>query len=74
MGGNFSSVDLEMGVRVRLQEVSDYGRLRMWSFSREIAGTAVWCPLMRGVRSREMSVKADLHSTILAYDCRMRFL
>ena len=29
MGGYFSSVNLEMGVRVHLREVSAYGRLRM---------------------------------------------
>ena len=52
----FSSVDLEVGVRVCLREVSAYGRLEMSSFSREIAGKAIWCPFMGGVRSREVSV------------------
>ena len=46
----FSSLDLDMGVRVRLREESAYGRLKMWSFNKEIAGTAVWCPLTGGVR------------------------
>ena len=53
-GGYCSSVDLEMGVRVRLREVSAYGRLKMSSFSREIAKTAVWCPLTRCVRLRQV--------------------
>ena len=52
----FSSVDLEVGVRVCLREVSAYGRLEMSSFSREIAGKTIWCPFMGGVRSREVSV------------------
>ena len=53
-GGYFSTVDLEMGVRVRLREASAYGRLKILSFSREIAGTAVWCEVMGGVRLREV--------------------
>ena len=46
--GYFSTVDLKMGVHVRLLQVSTYRRLKMWSF-REIAGTTVWCALMGGV-------------------------
>ena len=53
MGGYFSSVDLEMGVHVRLREVSAYGRRKMQSFSRKIA---VCCPHMGGVRLQEVSV------------------
>ena len=30
-------------------EMSAYRRLKMKSFSREIARAAVWCPLLRGV-------------------------
>ena len=48
-----------MGVRVRFREVSAYGRLKIQSFSRKIAGTAVWCLLMGGVHLWEMSVSAD---------------
>ena len=40
-----------MGVRVRLREMSAYGRLKMLTFSREIAGTAVWCLLMGDVHA-----------------------
>ena len=48
----FSSVDLRVGVRMRFGEMSAYRRLKMWSLSREIAGTAVWCLVMEGVRLR----------------------
>ena len=42
-----------------------YGRLKIQSFSREIAGTAVWCLLMEGVRLWEMSVSGG--STVISY-------
>ena len=54
-----------MGVRVRLGEESAYGRIKMQSFSREIAGTAVWRLLMGGVRLREVSVSGG--STVFTY-------
>ena len=38
-----------MGVSVRLREVSTYRRFKMKSCSKEIAGTANLCLLMRGV-------------------------
>ena len=53
-------MDLEIGrligVRVRLREVSAKGRFKIKSFSREIAGTAGWCPLVRGLGLWEVSV------------------
>ena len=39
-----------MSESVRLREASANMMLKMKSFSREIAGTAVWCPLMGCVR------------------------
>ena len=38
-----------MDVCVCLQEVSAYERLKVSSFSREIARAEVWCPLTAGV-------------------------
>ena len=56
MGGYFSSVDLEMGVRIRLREVATYRRLKLESFSREITQIEVCYLLMSGVCLREVSV------------------
>ena len=47
-GDYFTPTDLIMGVSFCLREVSAYGRLKIWSFSREITGTTPWCPLMGG--------------------------
>ena len=66
-GGYFSSVNLEMVVRVRLREVSAYGRLEMWSFGREIVGTAVWCPLNYGRCPLTGDVPVSGGSTVLLY-------
>ena len=56
-GGYFCSVDLEMGVCVCLREVSTKGRLKMWSFTREIAGTAYdRCPLCKRFSSVEVGL------------------
>ena len=55
-GGYFSSLDPKMGVRVCVRVVFVYGRLKMQNSRREIAGTAVWYPLLGDVRLRELSV------------------
>ena len=57
-GGHFSSVDLEMGVRVHLRELSVYGRFKMASFREKLPGPQF------GVRLRELSVIEG--STVLA--------
>ena len=51
-GGYFRPCGPQIRVRVRLREVSVYGRLKMQCFREEITGTAVWCPLMGSVRLR----------------------
>ena len=59
-----------MGVCVRLGDVSAYGRLRMWSFSTEIAETIVLSPLVGGVHLREVSVSGGstiCHQIIILY-------
>ena len=45
-----------MGVHIHLREVSAYRRVKKYSFGRETAGTAVWCPLMGGVCLWKVSV------------------
>ena len=55
-----------MGVRVRLREVSACRRLKVSSFSRDWR-TAVYCPLMGGVRLREVSVSEGSTVTFSAY-------
>ena len=50
MGGYFSSVDLEMGVRVRLREVAAYRGLKIQGFIGEIAGSVVRFPFTEDVR------------------------
>ena len=60
MGGYFSSVGLEIIMDVHLREVSSYGRLKILSFHREVAGTAVWFLLIPGARLREVPVSGGL--------------
>ena len=46
-----------MGVRVRFREVAAYGRLSREKKKKKTAGTGVWCPVLEGVRLREVSVR-----------------
>ena len=55
-----------MSVSAYKGEVSTYGRKKC-SFSREIAGTAVWCPLMGGVHIAEVSVSRSRFNCILDF-------